>query len=167
MEEEIIMSELGFIIMQDGKVFTFGEYKPYSLRDKENPRHYHISSFKTEVANKEEWKKLKLPIEEDVDITANISFFASQGLIVGLNKTEGAFFASTPSILLAVPSVLTYEQLEVLMKEKNRLTKFDTQLSYIRVIDPDQFTIDRPRYMTEFYEEHVIPQCEELNPKRG
>lgn len=167
MEEEIIMQELGFIITQEGKVFTFGEYKPFSMRDKENPRDYHISSFKSEVANKEEWKSLKLPFDENIDITANISLFASQGLVVGLNKTEGAFFASTPSILLAVPSYLTMEQLNVLMQEKDRLTKFDTKLSYIRVIDPDQFTIDRPRYMTEFYEEHVIPQFEELNQKRG
>ena len=53
------------------------------------------------------------------------------------------------------------------MAGKPTLTQFDTKLSYIRIIDTDGNTIDRPRYMTEFYEEHVLPYVDNLIQKRG
>lgn len=167
MEEKMIMEELGFIITPSGKIFQFGEYKPFSLRDKENPHHYHTTAFQTEVASTEEWKNLGLPFDENTDINTSIATFASYGLIVGLNKTEGAFFASTPTILLVTPDHFTEEQLQILMAGKPTLTQFDTKLSYIRIIDTDGNTIDRPRYMTEFYEEHVLPYVDNLIQKRG
>lgn len=161
----VIMEELGFIIAPNGKIFRFGEYKPYIKREEDSD--YHHTAFKTEVATLDEWKSLGLPIPDDVDITASITSFASLGLVVGLNQTQGSFSASIPILLLASPDKLTDEQINTLLIEKEKLVKFDSNLAYVRIIDKEENTIDRPQFISDYYEKYVEAHIVELEQKRG
>ena len=161
------MEDLGFIITPNGKEFKFGKYKPYNLRDKDNPHDYHNSSFKCEVLESEEWKLLNLPVDNDIELTTNIIFLASIGIIVGLNKTEGAFFSSIMQILFVVPEVLTDEQIEILSEKKEELLKSEEGLSYIRVIDKNKNTVERVALMSDYYKKYIDPFIFNKTTKRS
>lgn len=154
------MEELGFVITPDGNEFKFGKYKPYFLRDKENPQDYHNTSFRTEVMTNKEWQSLGYPLDEKFDISYDIALLAKWGIVVGLNKTEGAYTPSTSTIMFASPINLTKEQLEILMAKKEQLLEFDKDISFIRVIDESGTTVDRPQFMKDYYENYIIPNLE-------
>lgn len=166
MEEKTLMDELGFVIAQNGKVFTFGEYKPYFLRDKENPHHFHSSAFKSEVINSEEWKELGLANIEIEDLRSEIGLLAQLGFVIALNATDGSFEASFPAILLAAPEVVTEDQTRVLLEKKEQLLLFDKGITHIRIIDKEGKTIDRPQSIEEYYEKYVESKIIEQSPKR-
>jgi len=161
------MDELGFIITPNGQEFKFGEYKPYNLRDKDNPHDYHNTSFQTEVLESDEWKSLNLPVDNNIELTPNIITLASIGIIVGLNKTEGAFFSSIMQILFVVPDTLTDEQIKVLNSKKDELLKSEEGLSYIRVIDKNKNTIERVALMSDYYKKYVDPFILDETKKRS
>lgn len=165
MEQKTLMDELGFVIAQNGKVFTFGEYKPYFLRDKENPHHFHDSAFKIEVVNTPEWQQLELPNIE-TDIKKEIGFLTQLGLIVALNATYEIYEVCVPSIVLAVPEEIKEEQIHALLEKKEELLLFDKGITHIRIIDKEGNTIDRPQSIEEYYEKYVESKIIEQSPKR-
>lgn len=166
MEQKKLIEVLGFVIVQNGEVFTFGEYNPYSLRDKDNPHHFHSPSFITEVMNTKVWQNLGLPNIEIKDIRSEISKVTKLGLVVALNATDGNFEASFPGILLASPETITEEQARVLLEKKEELLLYDKGIKYVRIIDKEGNTIDRPENVEEFYEKYINPQIVEQSPKK-
>lgn len=167
MDQNKMMKELGIIIAPNGKSFPFGEYKPYFLRDKNNPHHFHSSAFEVEVINSDAWKELGLSNIKIEDLRTEIPHIAQLGLIIALNVTDGSFEASFPSILLASPETITEEQAKILMEKKEQFFFFDDWITHIHIIDKSGNEIDSPETMEEYYEKYIDSQILEESPKRN
>ena len=163
-EYPLLMQELGFVISPTGEEMKFGNWKPAIRRMDEQD--YHTEAFQKQVIATKRYEKLGVLLNENFDITSQCPFLAQNGIIVGLNQTDGSFTPSVPNIFLLFPSAMSEEQIKKMIEKKEELLQFEPWLHTIRIIDSKKNTVDRVGSINEFYEKYVYPQVREIS-KQG
>ncbi len=135
-QEGVYMKELGFIILENGKIIKFGEYYCTIYRNNQDKKHFHDSAFQ-EILSK--YKK-DFPFISDVGsfhVLESLPFLARNHCITVVNASSGSFQVLLPIMVMTTPENISASQKNALISVEKTMNYFDNGLSDIHSFSED------------------------------